>query len=74
MDKKEYGFSMYSLSSKTKSFLQVAMTFRKEDAQPVFSKKRDSCKVGRGNPLLSRRRFLTIEEVDSRLDELERLV
>lgn len=74
MDKREYDFSMYRLSSETKSSLQVAMAFRKEDAKPVFSKKRDFRKVGRGNPLLSRRRFRTIEEVDFGLDALERLV
>lgn len=68
-----YGLSMYRLSSETKSDLQVAMAFRKEGAQPVFSKKRDPRKAGRGNPLLSRRRFRTIEEVDSGLDALERL-
>ncbi|MBD5441854.1 MAG: hypothetical protein HDR34_00355 [Treponema sp.] len=65
---------MYRLSSDTKSSLQVAMAFRKDDAKLVFSKKRDLRKVGRGNPLLSRRRFRTIEEVDSGLDALEGLV
>ena len=65
---------MYRLSSETKFSLQVAMATRKENAKPVFSKKRDSRKVGRGNPLLSRRRFRTIEEVDLGLDVLERLV
>lgn len=74
MDKREYDFSMYRLSSDTKSSLQVAMAFRKDDAKLVFSKKRDLRKVGRGNPLLSRRRFRTIEEVDSGLDALEGLV
>ena len=65
---------MYRLSSETKFSLQVAMATRKENARPVFSKKRDLRKVGRGNPLLSRRRFRTIEEVDLGLDVLERLV
>lgn len=65
---------MYRLSSETKSSLQTAMAFRKEYAKPVFSKKHDPRKVGRGNPLLSRRRFRTIEEVDSGVDALARLV
>lgn len=35
-----------------------------------FSKEVDYRKLGRGNPLLSRRRFLTIEEVESRLQRI----
>ena len=65
---------MYSLSSETKFSLQIAMATRNENAKPVFSKKRDSSKVSRGNPLLSRRRFRTIEEVDFGLSALEKLV
>jgi len=36
----------------------------------IFSTKRDPRKIGRGNPLLSRRRIRTIETVDSRLTEI----
>ena len=36
-----------------------------------FSKKKDSRKVGRGNPLLARKRIRTMEEVDKRLDNLK---
>jgi len=33
----------------------------------VFSKKKDTRKVGRGNPFLARKRFRTMEEVDKKL-------
>jgi hypothetical protein len=33
----------------------------------IFPSERDSQKIGRGNPLLARRRFGTMEEVDRRL-------
>ena len=36
-----------------------------------FSKKRNSRKIGRGNPLLARRRFRTLEEVEKRLEEIK---
>ena len=36
----------------------------------VFSKTRDSRKIGRGSPYLARRRFKTIEEIDDRLTEI----
>ena len=36
----------------------------------VFSNKRDSRKVGRGSPYLSRKRLRTIEEVDRKLAEI----
>jgi len=35
-----------------------------------FSTKRDYRKIGRGNPLLARKRFKTIEEVNKRLTEI----
>lgn len=35
-----------------------------------FSKKIDSRIFGRGNPLLARRRFTTIEDLDNRLEEI----
>ena len=36
-----------------------------------ISKKRDDRKVGRGNPLIARRRVRTIEEVDKGLSEIQ---
>lgn len=37
----------------------------------VFSKKRDSRKKGRGNPLLARRRFRTMKDVNKGLDKIK---
>jgi len=37
----------------------------------TFSKKRDSRKLGRGNPLIARRRFRTIEDVDKRMEKIK---
>lgn len=41
-----------------------------EQKKTVFSKKRDSRRIGRGNPLLSRRRFVTLQEIDSKLEKI----
>jgi len=38
--------------------------------QIIFPSKRDLRKIGRGNPLLARRRFRTMAEVDKRLTEI----
>lgn len=60
---------MYKMKSETQNDLQNAMKFCGAQT-PVFSKKRDSRRTGRGNPLLSRRRFLTLQEIDSRLEKI----
>ncbi|MCM1226182.1 MAG: hypothetical protein NC320_01995 [Clostridium sp.] len=36
-----------------------------------FSKKRNPRRIGRGNPLLSRRNFRTLEEVENKLKEIK---
>lgn len=36
-----------------------------------FSKKRDKRKVGRGNPLLSRKRYRTMSKVNQGLDKIK---
>jgi len=36
-----------------------------------FSKNYDSRKIGRGNPLLARRKITTIEEINSKIDALQ---
>lgn len=36
----------------------------------VFSKKRDHRKIGRGNPLLSRKRIRTMNDVNERLERI----
>ena len=38
----------------------------------IFSRKRDSRKIGRGNPLLARKRITTIEEVNAKIDALQK--
>lgn len=37
----------------------------------TFSKKRDSRKFGRGNPLLARKRLRTMDYIDSRISKLK---
>ncbi len=65
----EYYTSMYKLNSETRKDLDSAMSFC-ENKKAFFSRDRDERKNGRGNPLLSRKRFTTIEEIDSRLENL----
>ena len=60
---------MYNFKAETRKDLESAMSFC-SGKKAVFSKKRNERKNGRGNPLLSRKRFTTIEEIDSRLDSL----
>ncbi|MBP3366712.1 MAG: hypothetical protein J6K96_06910 [Treponema sp.] len=38
---------------------------------PVFSKKRDLKKIGRGNPLLSRHKIRTMDDVDKKLSRIK---
>lgn len=60
---------MYKMQVETKNDLQTAMTFCKAK-EVIFSKKRDARKLGRGNPFLTRKRFKTMEEIDSRIENL----
>ena len=60
---------MYEMKLETRNDLQTAMKFCGAKTA-VFSKTRDSRKSGRGNPLLARRRFVTIQEIDSALEKL----
>ena len=62
---------MYEMKLETRDDLQLAMQFSGAKTA-VFSKVRDSRKTGRGNPLLARRRFVTMQEIDSALEKLER--
>ena len=59
---------MYVLAEKTRLLVNEAMQNKQET--PVFSHKRDPRKIGRGNPLLARKRFKTIDTVDSALDTI----
>jgi len=38
----------------------------------IFSRKMDSRKIGRGNPLLARKRFTTMEELNAKIDALQK--
>ncbi|MBQ0051146.1 MAG: hypothetical protein KBT11_03675 [Treponema sp.] len=53
------------MNENTAKDLKTAMTFSSN--KPIFSKERDLRKIGRGNPLLSRKRIRTIEEVEASL-------
>ena len=46
-------------------------TARRLGKKVVYSLKRDSRKSGRGNPLLARKRFRTIEDVNKKLAEIK---
>jgi len=37
-----------------------------------FSRRIDSRKIGRGNPLLSRKRIITIEELNAKIDAIQK--
>ena len=37
----------------------------------IFTKNSDSRKIGRGNPLLARKKFTTIEEINAKIDALQ---
>lgn len=57
------------MKMETRNDLLKAMTFCDKKA-PDFSKKRDLRKIGRGNPLLARKRFTTMQEVEQRLENI----
>lgn len=64
-DKEWYIFVMYMMSEETRSMLQEAIAYG--SAAPKFSAENDWRKTSRGNPLLAKNRFRTIEEVDAEL-------
>ncbi len=45
--------------------------YSKVGHRPVFSKKPDARMMGRGNPLIARRRICTMEDIDRRITELK---
>ena len=73
---------MYALKASTKSNIEkcLAMSFNDiinmnsddEDSilKPDIPINRDARKIGRGNPLLARMRFRTMEEVDAKITEM----
>ncbi len=58
---------MYKMKMETQNDLLKAMTFCGKK-NPDFSKKRDLRKIGRGSPLLARKRFTTMQEVERQLE------
>ena len=65
LDKVWYIFVMYMMTEETKNMLQKAIAYG--SAAPKFSAENDWRKTSRGNPLLAKNRFRTIEEVDAKL-------
>ena len=57
------------MKSETKNDLLKAMSFCSKK-NPEFSKKRDLRKIGRGSPLLARKRFTTMQEVENQLENI----
>ncbi len=57
------------MKMETQKDLLKAMTFCGKKT-PEFSKRRDLRKIGRGNPLLARKRFATMQEVERRLENI----
>lgn len=49
---------------------EVALIYNKRGKPPVFTKKRDMRKIGRGNPLLARKRIRTIDDVNKRMHDI----
>ena len=64
-----YFIGMYKFKVETRKDLESAMSFC-GSKNVIFSKKRNEWRTGRGNPLLSRKRFTTIDEIDSRIENL----
>ena len=50
---------------------EIAYLEQQSGKKISFSKARDSRKIGRGNPLLARRRIRTMDEVNKRLDKMK---
>lgn len=50
---------------------EIAIASKKYGRKIVFSQKRDSRHFGRGNPLLSSRKFRTLEEVEKRIARIK---
>lgn len=57
------------MKMETQNDLLKAMSFCGKK-NPEFSKKRDLRKIGRGSPLLARKRFVTMQEVEQHLGNI----
>jgi len=50
---------------------EIAFVKAKTGKNIIFSKRTDSRKIGRGNPLLARGKITTIEEINAKIDALQ---
>ena len=50
---------------------EISYIEKRMSSKIQFSRKKDTRKIGRGNPLLARKRFRTMDEVNKRLDKLK---
>ncbi len=50
---------------------EIAFVTKKNNIKPVFSKKIDKRKMGRGNPLLAKRRLKSIDDVNEGLKRIK---
>ncbi len=46
---------------------EIELASQKHGGKIVFSKKRNSSRVGRGNPLLARKKIRTIQDVEKKI-------
>lgn len=53
------------------SYNDLMWSYDSSQSKSIFSSKRDLRKIGRGNPLLSRRKIRTITTVNERLERMK---
>ncbi len=53
------------------SYEDLMWSYDSSQSKSIFSSKRDLRKIGRGNPLLSRRKIRTITTVNERLERMK---
>jgi len=68
---KNIGLSLNQISELTLSD-EINYVKVKTGKDLIFSRKRDSRKIGRGNPLLARKLFTTEEELNTKIDALQK--
>ncbi|MBR3504067.1 MAG: hypothetical protein IKO07_07460 [Clostridia bacterium] len=51
---------------------EIELVKKIKKAAPFFSKKIDYRKMGRGNPLLARKRYRTMDYVDMRIEKISK--
>ena len=63
------GLSLSQISELTLSD-EISYVEAKTGKALIFSRRADSRKIGRGNPLLARKKFTTMEELNAKIDAL----